>query len=198
MHRVQAWPGAAPVTAGAIVVIGVATAHSQRRDAARLQLRRALREVLAGLLGLAPENIQLSAVAGQAPRIVLDAKACADRGLAQDTAGRIGCSLSHEAGLSLAAINLDGPIGVDLMRVQEIPDWEMVARDYLGGQAAAALAGVAPQQRARAFAKAWTAREASLKCLGRPLGEWSPERLPCKTVQLDLPPALAGALAVAA
>jgi 4'-phosphopantetheinyl transferase len=78
--------------------------------------------------------------------------------------------------------------------VQDVPDWDRVALDYLGPQVRDMLAGLDPACRADAFAQAWTRREAQLKCLGLSLSEFIPltekfsEHLP------ELPCAYAGAL----
>jgi 4'-phosphopantetheinyl transferase len=142
-----------------LYVLAVHTSSGQQRDPARAQLREAVRTALASLPSVPPEQITIHATPGSAPHI--------------DAAGRkVGCSFSHEDGLSLAALNLHGPVGIDLMKVQDIPDWESVARDYLGPETCAALSACRPQDRPRAFAQAWTAHEARLKCQGLPLTEW--------------------------
>jgi 4'-phosphopantetheinyl transferase len=82
-------------------------------------------------------------------------------------------AISHDGELSLAAFRLDsGPVGIDVMQVTDVPDWEAVARDYLGPDCAAALGHVPAAARADAFARAWSEREARLKCMGMPLAEW--------------------------
>lgn len=192
---VYPWPGALPVPVpqDGLIVIGIATVGSTIRTLARQQIRVALRQLLGELLGLSPDRIALQSEAGRPPRIAIT-----DAGATRN----VGCSISHEAGLSLAAINLHGAVGVDLMRVQQVPDWEMLARDYLGAAIAAVLAGTSPERRAQAFAKAWTEREASLKCQGLPLSEWtsSPpcQIVACRSVALALPQGLVGTLAIPA
>jgi 4'-phosphopantetheinyl transferase len=94
------------------------------------------------------------------------------------SAVRPGLSVSHEQGLSLAAIAPQGPVGVDLLAVTAVPDADeclRLARDYLGSHTAQALAALPATQRTMAFARAWTAQEARLKCMGLGLDEWSPE-----------------------
>jgi 4'-phosphopantetheinyl transferase len=192
-RTVHPWPGALPVPGDGVIVIGIATAGSTIRDLARQQIRLALQQLLGQLLGLPPDGIALKSDAGQAPRIARGANAAARN---------VGLSISHEAGLSLAAVNLHGAVGVDLMRVQEVADWEMVARDYLGAAVADALAGTSPERRSQAFVRAWTAREAGLKCQGLPLTEWTPpppcQPEPCRNFELALPQGLIGTLAIPA
>ena len=187
---IHPWPApdGLPQPVDGIVVLAVQTAAEATRDQIRLQVRTAVCEVLAALLSVPLADISLPRADGAAPRIVLrDGRTHAAR-----------YSISHETGLSLAAINLHGSIGVDLMRVHDITDWEIVARDYLGGAVATQLAATATALRARAFAQAWTAREASLKCAGLGLHEWQgPLNGTCRVVALELGADLVGTLASA-
>jgi 4'-phosphopantetheinyl transferase len=156
---VHPWPGPTPALKDGVFVIGVQT--SPQRARARAQIREALRQALAAVLRLAPEAFSILSTPGQPPRIAL----------AGDTRS-IGCSLAHENSYALAAVNLHGVVGVDVMRVQEIPDWQAVARDYLGPTVSAALVDTATSDLPAAFAQAWTRREAALKCRGQQLSEW--------------------------
>lgn len=145
------WPACKPAPEQRVFVLallGAAPGRPEARAAARLVARQAL----AAQLGLALDAVQLHAPPGQAPQIL----------------GRpeIGISFSHEAGLSLVAVNLDGPVGVDVLAAEAPPDWAAVAHDYLGPQ----ILGAA------GFASAWAALEARLKCCGLDLREWSAER----------------------
>ena len=111
----------------------------------------------------------------------------------------IGLSISHEAGLSVAALRRNGPVGVDIMRIAPAFDWQALARDYLGPQAVRRIASQPESEKPMAFAREWTRLEAGLKCLGLALQEWSPalaERLEsCQLMALDLPSGLCGAVA---
>src|SRR5471032_432971 len=151
--RVHAWPGEHPLAQNGVCVMSIVTTGGALRAQAREQVRSAVREVLSLLLGIPAGAIAVDSTPGQPPRIVL----------AYDPGRAIACSFAHEDGWSLAAINLRGAIGVDLMRVRDVPDWQAVARDYLGPAVTADLSACPPWQRARAFALAWTAREAHLK-----------------------------------
>lgn len=186
---VHAWPGALPGPGDGLILIRLAT--DGERERARVQVRLALRQVLCEWLALRSDQIALTSTPGQAPRLVLNGERVA------------GLSISHEAGLSLAAINLHGRIGVDLMRVPEpddvddLNDLMTLARDYLGPAQAVALACVAPGMRRMAFAKAWAAHEASLKCRGLALAEWrsAPPMAALRIATLDLPEPFVGAVA---
>ncbi|MFP5391170.1 MAG: 4'-phosphopantetheinyl transferase family protein [Gammaproteobacteria bacterium] len=154
-------------------VIGIFQPPGTGRDTARARVRLALRELAAQVYEVAMERIGIDSAPGLAPRLVLDGQVLA-----------AGVSISHEEDYSVAALYPDGPVGIDLMRVQDIDDWKAVARNYLGPQVLAELAACAPAGRALALARAWTVREARLKCLGQPLAEWSalPDGLACLDV----------------
>ena len=147
-----------------VLVIGIAGA--MQRAEARVRLRLAICEAVAQWLHIAIDGVSVDSQPGQAPRLLL--------------AGRAAwLSISHDDGISLAAIHLHGPVGVDVMRVVDIPDWYTLARDYLGPQVAAQLRACPDDQRPLALAQAWTAREAALKCAGRELAEWDGMALGC-------------------
>lgn len=157
---VHPWPGDVPAPQDGVFVIRLAS--STLREVARQQVRAATGEALAAVLGIPPETIHIDSTPGQPPHITLDG----DR-------RRIGCSFSHEEGYSLAAVSLHGAVGVDLMRVYEVFDWQAVARDYLGPEACAALDATPADEKTLAFALAWSRHEAALKCHGMQLVEWS-------------------------
>jgi len=131
------------------------------RATARRTIRAALLDALAASTGLPPARIGLCGAPGEAPYALLDG------------IRRIHLAISHDGDVSVAALRLDGGlVGIDLMRVTDTPDWQAVAHDYLGPASVAALARVPAPVRAAAFARAWSEREARLKCLGLPLAEW--------------------------
>jgi 4'-phosphopantetheinyl transferase len=187
------WPdsdGAAmPGVDGTPVVLMLATPATTLRDEARALVRTALRFYLAPLIDCVPAMVPLHIEPGQAPRL--------------DVSGRsIHLSISHEAGLTLAAVRDGGRIGVDLMRAPDaaLPDWQAIALDYLGTDATARILAVATAERPRAFARAWTRHEAALKCLGLPLSEWTPALArtlaSCELIDLPLPAGYVGAVAL--
>ena len=180
----MALTGAAPD----LLVISVVTPDSPVRHVARMQLRTAVREVLGLQLDCAPESIVLSSRPGQAIRVDLPRQGIG-----------IGLSVSHEAGLSVAAIHRCGPVGIDILRLPQEFDWQPVARDYLGPQVLARIAALPTDQQPPAFAHEWTRLEAGLKCLGVGLQEWNPslaKRLEsCRFIGLDLQAGLFGAVA---
>lgn len=180
---------ALPNADGTPVVLMVATPETTVRHEARSLVRTALRSFLAKLAGCAPEAVALHTEPGKAPHAKLD-----DLG--------VQLSISHEAGLSLAAVRTGGKVGVDLMRAADaaMPDWQAIAADYLGQATLAAITGHDAGQQPAAFAQAWTRHEAALKCLGLPLQEWTPalgrELARCHVRELALPPSYVGAVAL--
>ena len=144
---------------GTVHVVGVR--GQPDRDTARRTIRVALLAALAEASGLPAPSIRLCGAPGEAPYALLD------------DGRRIALAISHDGDVSVAALRLDGgAVGIDVMRVADIPDWHAVACDYLGPARAAALARMPAPARAAAFARAWSEREARLKCLGLPLAEW--------------------------
>jgi 4'-phosphopantetheinyl transferase len=179
---------AAPVPAHA-AARSVGVRGQPDRATARRTIRAALLADLAHATGLHLARIRLGGAPGEAPYALIDAT-------------RIPIAISHDGDLSVAAWRPDGGrVGIDLMRVADVPDWQAVARDYLGPACAAALAGTPAQARPAAFARAWSAREARLKCLGLPLTEWRAEddaRLDtCRCLPLAVPEDYVGTLALA-
>jgi 4'-phosphopantetheinyl transferase len=189
LHR---WPQdraaalAALVCGDAPVLLQLATPQTQQRDAARAAVREALRALLADYLGCAPDAVPLVSIPGQPLRL--------------DLPGALpGISVSHDAGISLIALDTRGVPGIDVMRMEDVPDWREVAGDYLGAAACRQIAASAPHQRSQVFATAWTRMEARLKCLNLALDEWTPalERLlePCAVQSFAPAPGIVAALA---
>lgn len=154
-----------------VLVIGIAAVLP--RAEARLRIRAAVCEAAAQWLKLNVETISVASTPGAPPRLLLAGRAAS-------------LSFSHDEGLSLAAISLHGPVGIDVMRVQDIGDWFHLARDYLGPLVAEELAACPDAQRPLALAQAWTAREAALKCAGLQLMEWDEMSLNCNVQHIAL------------
>lgn len=174
------WFVGAPASASAVQVVGVR--GQPDRATARRTIRSALLAALAEASGPS-SSIQLCGAPGEAPYALLD------------DGRRIALSISHDGDLSVAALRLDGgAVGIDVMQVVDVPDWQAVARDYLGPACAATLADVS------AFARAWSEREARLKCRGLALAEWGAcdESLlsACACRSLVLPDGYAGSIAM--
>jgi 4'-phosphopantetheinyl transferase len=172
-----------------IAVIGME--GQSDREQARLAIRAAIIVALSQLTGLPSQRISLHGAPGEVPWALLDASSGRQRAW---------LAISHDGELSVAAIGLHGALGIDVTQVLDIPDWQPVARDYLGPEAAARLAALPHHERVHAFARAWTEREARLKCLGRELTEWNADGDrdvdACRCIALALPEGYVGALAL--
>ncbi|MCL2657769.1 MAG: 4'-phosphopantetheinyl transferase superfamily protein [Betaproteobacteria bacterium] len=180
------------------VVLAVETSDTTLRPVARERVRQVLRALLAPNLGCSAEDVPLHCAPGSPPQLVVNRRkihtlstspcrttctVCGSSSRLNSSAihstnsasePRIGLGIAHEAGLSLVAAFPNGRVGVDLMRIDALPDWFSVARDYLGPDATRRLGRVDQAQRPTAFAAVWTQLEAVLKCHGLPLTEWSP------------------------
>ena len=177
----------------AVTVISMATAPASNRLLARDLVRTALRETIAVFLNQPVESVALVSRPGQAIEV--------------DSPGtRLRLSVSHLPGMSAAALSRGRAIGLDVMQVEPdaagMPDRARVALDYLDPQVSACLQRASPTQRPAIFAEAWTHFEASLKCLGVALTEWTPalaQRLAtCQVGALALPENCRGAIALPA
>jgi len=182
-------PSGLHVSPGGVTVIGIA--GQADRDQARRAIRLAIVAELGTLSGLPPERIALHAAPGEAPWALLDAP---------EGRRQAWLAISHDGELSVAAISLHRAAGIDVTRIADIPDWEPVARDYLGPEVTGALGRLPAPARAAAFARAWSEREARLKCLGWPIAEWNAGTetvvQACRCSALVLPEGYAGALAL--
>lgn len=190
-----AWPDEADkvlatLQQGQGVVIYRLLPHGIPRNEARGAIRLALRQTLATWLGCPADTVTLSTEAGSALRV-------------QHPKTTAHLSISHEDGLSVAAIHPHRAIGVDVLATSN-PPWvqecQALARDYLGPEVAAQLATWPTGQHATHFATAWTRWEAGLKSCGQGLEEWTPalqSRLDhCDTAWLELPDGYCGAVAL--
>ncbi len=165
-----------------LLVVAVDTPDSAMRDVARRLVRAVLREILGPL--------EFVSRPGQAIRPV-------------NRESPVGISVSHENECSLVAVNFSGPVGVDLLRLPDRPDWQAeipaLAETYLGPGDAREIAGRPSHERVACFARAWTRHEARLKCRGLGLEEWGAalEELlsPCRVRPLLLPAGYVGAVA---
>jgi 4'-phosphopantetheinyl transferase len=155
-----------------VLVIGIVPPPS--RMEARARLRQAVCEAAAQWQNLDIEAISVESTPGSSPRLLL-------------AGGVVGLSFSHDEGISLAAVHLHGAVGIDVMRVQDVPDWANLARDYLGPQVAEELAACPDALRPLRLAQAWTAREAVFKCAGLQLKEWDGVALNCHLQAVETP-----------
>ena len=161
---IYSWPESAasiPINQS-LIVIGVFTPPTILRAQARKLVRIAIKQVLAAKLACPVTEIKLSTQAGQGLKLLQPKQ-------------MIGLSVSHESGLSLIAINMNGKVGVDLINIITIPninEIDALANDYLGVKTAQHLFNLQPEQQSMAFAIAWTEFEAHLKYQEKNLSEY--------------------------
>lgn len=177
----------APAAPPGLRVIGLQHAGDVTRAQARGRIRAALADLAAALLQVDAARVTIHSDPACAPRILVDASPV-----------KAGISISHDGDWSFGAVFLAGAVGLDAMRVGLTPDWETVARDYLGLDAAAVIASVPGAARASAFCQAWTAREAHLKCLALPLSEWRALKGDVARFALQAPPGYVATVALRA
>ena len=170
-----------------VFVIAVKTPDHPDRTVARTTIRTAIKDVLGELWGCAPTHVTLAHTPGEPLR------AQGPNSL------EWGLSVSHDAGLSVAAVNRSGPVGVDIVCESQAFDWHAVAHDHLGPTMARQLASHPLASQNHQFLRAWARHEACLKCLSLGLVEWSPAlqtRLATlQVVDLELPAGWLGAVA---
>lgn len=142
---------------GRFVLICVRTGSS--RAEARLKVRTVLRQVLASWSHPALDDLPLK----ETPR----GPAWEGRLLGD----ALDVSLSYAASEAWIALSRGGLIGVDIMRLEPVPEAEAIAQTYFGPADRSALRQSTDP--IRDFALAWTQLEARCKCLKQGLTEWS-------------------------
>jgi 4'-phosphopantetheinyl transferase len=134
------------------------------RAEARSQVRTVLRQVLAAWSQLSPEQLPLK----ETPRgPVWESRLQGDL----LTTEGFDLSLSYEEGEAWIGLSRGGRIGVDVMRLEPVPETEAIAQTYFGPADRSALRQ--STHPVRDFALAWTQLEARCKCLKQGLTEWS-------------------------
>ncbi len=178
-----------PASASGPAIIGIR--GQPDRATARARIRAALTAALAAHFDIDPSRIALHSPPGAAPWAAVRHDAAPQH---------IALSISHDGDISVAAYCLAGAVGIDVAIIVAVPDWQSVARDYLGPATADALARLPAGERDAAFADAWSEHEARLKCLGLQLEEWSAPLAralgACRCFPLALPEGYVGFLAL--
>jgi 4'-phosphopantetheinyl transferase len=79
---------------------------------------------------------------------------------------RVQFNLARSQGKALYALSLDVPVGADIDRVREIPEYMEIGERFLPPTRYAALLATPQEARLHEFFRLWTRLEASLKALG--------------------------------
>jgi 4'-phosphopantetheinyl transferase len=121
--------------------------------------RAALRIALGRHLDRPPRSLELTLGTGGKPRVV------------GATGGDdVFFSLSRGGDLCLIAISDDGPVGVDVEEVRDVPELAGLVRSRFAESEATAILERSGKERLRAFYRCWTRKEACVKALGTGIG----------------------------
>lgn len=145
------------------VLIYCASLPAFDRSRMREHIRHQLVHFLALFAETIPENVSIDNRRGVIPTLLLNGE-------------QIHVSISHTSTISCAALSLDTQIGVDVIDLDDIiasNDLLATAQLYLAPSIANFLANSSEHALRSNFAIEWAKCEASLKCLGRPIVEWS-------------------------
>jgi 4'-phosphopantetheinyl transferase len=158
MVTIYKWPDLPPLPPpGKPLLLRLATSIS--RQTARLEVRAVLHSMLAAWCGIPADQLPLAETKNGPAWIGLP------DGPAMDI------SLSYSGDEGWIGLIRGGSIGIDAMRIQHIPEFEEVARNYLDPSALKEIRQAPDPD--TAFAQAWTQLEARLKCMKRKLKEWN-------------------------
>jgi 4'-phosphopantetheinyl transferase len=130
------------------------------RDRRRfVRCRAALREILGGLLGESPGSLRFRARGQGKPELH-----CGAAGDGQsDCPPPLRFNVSHSSELALIAVCRGRELGVDLERIRPIGEAERIVASFFSPSEQAEFAAIAPEDRALAFLRGWTRKEAILK-----------------------------------
>jgi 4'-phosphopantetheinyl transferase len=123
--------------------------HRRRFTVARGRLRA----VLAGYLGCRPEQVGFRYGPHGKPELAADA-------------GELRFNLAHSDEGALLGVTRGRDVGVDLERVRTVKDLEQLARRYFAAAEVADLEALPAAERAWAFFRCWTGKEAYIKAIG--------------------------------
>ena len=133
------------------------------RDRRRfVRCRAALRQILGQLLATSPDTVSFRAAGHGKPEVDWEAMGVA--GMANRPALQF--NVSHSAGLGLIAVGTGGALGVDVEKVRPITEAERIVASYFTPGELAAFSAIGDADKAVAFLRGWTRKEAILKGLG--------------------------------
>ncbi len=133
--------------------------------------RGVLRCLLGRYLGLRPERLRFAVAAHGKPFL--------EAGPGEPT---LRFNLSHSDEVVLLGLGTEARFGVDVERIHPRASLEQIARRFFSPREVAALRGLAPELKTRAFFSCWTRKEAYVKALGEGLSH------PLKSFSVSLAP----------
>ena len=122
--------------------------------------RAALRTLVGRLLSVPPAKVELTVDAHGKPHL--------ENG---DAGSKMGFNVAHSGELGLIAMALGCDVGVDVEAMREVTHLERIARRYFHASESEAVEARRSFDRARAFLRCWTGKEAVVKSLGMGLTE---------------------------
>ena len=138
---------------------GRAARFVRARDRRRFaRCRRALREILGGLLGEHPGSLRFRAIGRGKPEL--------DYPGAAGGPPPLRFNVSHSSHLAVIAICKDRELGVDIEQQRPIGEAERIVESFFSAAEQAEFATIAHEARPLAFVRGWTRKEAILKGLG--------------------------------
>jgi 4'-phosphopantetheinyl transferase len=145
-------------------VLGVGESERRGRESRQVWRRRVVaRAMLRIALGLyldrAPNSLAFALGPSGKPRLA-------------GPAGRddVFFNQARSGDLCLIAISGDGPVGVDVEEVRDVPELPGLVRSRFAESEATAILGRSGEERLRAFYRCWTRKEATVKAAGVEIG----------------------------
>ena len=78
-------------------------------------------------------------------------------------------NVSHSEDRIAIALGFGAPVGIDVERIRDGPQWPELARNYFAFQESEYIESLPPAERSRAFFEIWTRKEAYVKARGQGL-----------------------------
>jgi 4'-phosphopantetheinyl transferase len=114
--------------------------------------RGALRVLLGHYLGCLPNEIELTFGPKGKPALL--------------SPSRLRFNASHSGQMALYAFTLDCDMGIDVEKIRELDDLESIAARFFSAAEVFQLRSLPPDERALAFFRCWTRKEAYVKAIG--------------------------------
>lgn len=89
--------------------------------------------------------------------------------LAAGRGARLHFNMSHTSGMAVFALALPGPVGIDVERIDEMPDRDRLAARCFGESERAQVAALPAPARSVGFFQGWVRKEAFIKATGEGL-----------------------------
>ena len=131
--------------------------HFERHRRRFTMARGALRRLLGGYLGTAPEAVRFEYGAREKPRL-------AEPG---STSGSgVEFNLSHSSEMALVAVTVGPEVGIDVEAVRPMEDALAISERFFSAAERVVLAACPESERDEAFFRCWTRKEAYVKAVG--------------------------------